>query len=459
MTTGEILIVDDTPENLDLLIDILEQHGLAVRVAGTGRRALAAVEASPPDLIMLDINMPGMNGFEVCRSLKADAKSRDIPVVFLSVHDDVREKVAAFKAGGSDYITKPFQAEEVLVRVENQLKIARLQRELTVKGEEALEASRAKSAFLANMSHELRTPLNGILGFVQLLESDNSLSAEQRDRLAVISRSGEHLLGLINDVLSLSKMEAGQAVVHDRPFSLRRMLLGLEEMFRVRAESQGLSFSVEMTPEVPDRVTGDDGKLRQILINLLGNAFKFTTAGSVELRVSWGDGVGYFEVEDTGPGVPVDQRNRIFEPFVQTALGKRSGEGTGLGLTISRNYARLMDGDLQAGGEVGRGATFRCHVALPRDGHAEAPDTVVAQVGHERRPRVGHERIAAVSPDALQQLRVAVIAGDREAALSATGDIARTDPALAETLHEMVRTYRFDDVLDLLQGDPPAETT
>jgi signal transduction histidine kinase len=391
MSAGVILIVDDTPGNLDLLVDILEEHDYDVRVARSGRRALAAAAAAPPDLVMLDINMPEMDGYEVCRRLRAGARTREIPIVFLSVNDDATDKVLAFRAGGSDYVTKPFQAEEVLARVENQLKLARLQRALMAEREQAVRAredavraSTAKSTFLANMSHELRTPLNGILGFVQLMERDPALTPQQRENLAVIARSGEHLLALINDVLSLSKIEAGQATLNERTFDLQRLLQGLEEMFRVRAESHGLRLIFDLAPVLPRFVSGDDGKLRQILFNLLGNAFKFTEAGGVALRAKWEAGTAHFEVEDTGQGIAPDELDSIFEPFVQAETGVRSGEGTGLGLAITRNFVHLMGGRVDVRSELGRGTTFGFDVRLPEA--TSEPRTVV-------------QRVAGLAPD------------------------------------------------------------
>ena len=467
MSAGSILIVDDTPENLDLLVEILERCEYEVRVARSGRRALAAAAASPPDLVMLDINMPEMDGYEVCARLKADEETRDVPVIFLSVHDTAVDKVRAFQAGGADYVIKPFQAEEVLARVENQLKIARLQRELTAEREEALKAreealaaSSAKSLFLANMSHELRTPLNGILGYVQLLGRDETLSPAQRQQLEVITRSGEHLLALINDVLSLSKIEAGQTTLNERVFDLRRLLQGLEEMFRLRADGQGLDLVFDVDPGVPRVVTGDDGKLRQILINLLGNAVKFTERGSVSLRARWHEGRATFEVEDTGPGIAPADLERIFEPFVQTESGVRSGEGTGLGLTITRNFVYLMGGgQIHAESEVGRGALFRFDIRLEAASGAAASDDGTAPRMTSPLPPLPAAAlgwVAALSPEQRGELQAAAMAGDIEAAYGVADAIVDREGGLADDLRALVRAYRFDDIIDGLDQGPGA---
>ncbi len=183
-------------------------------------------------------------------------------------------------------------------------------------------ANRAKSAFLANMSHELRTPLNAILGFAQLMERDNSLTRRQRDSLFTINRSGEHLLNLINDVLEMSKIEAGRITLNPAPFDLHRLLQTIKEMFLLRAEAKKLSLSFKLAPNLPQYILTDECKLRQVVINLLGNAIKFTKTGGVTLRVSMQQNdFLHFEVGDTGAGIATEDLDKLFQPFVQTASG------------------------------------------------------------------------------------------------------------------------------------------
>jgi PAS domain S-box-containing protein len=238
--------------------------------------------------------------------------------------------------------------------------------ELQLARRTAEAANQAKSAFLANMSHELRTPLNAILGFTQLMEGDPNLTAEQRENLGITYRSGEHLLALINDVLEMSKIEAGRVMLQEKSFDLYGLLDTLEEMFRLRAEGKGLALSFERTQNVPRYVRTDEGKLRQVLMNLLGNAIKFTEQGGVALRVASAieEQRLILELEDTGPGIAPDELEAVFEPFVQTTSGQRSLEGTGLGLSISRQFARLMGGDITVSSEPGQGSVFRFEVPV-----------------------------------------------------------------------------------------------
>jgi len=242
---------------------------------------------------------------------------------------------------------------------------------LRAETERAEAASRAKSDFLANMSHELRTPLNAVLGFVQLMERRSDRDAADREHLAIINRSGEHLLGLINEVLSLSKIEAGLAKRTDAPFNLGRLLRGLGELVRTRV-NKGVELLIEIDASANVTVSGDEGKVRQIVLNLLGNAVKFTEEGSVVLRAWWREGRSIIEVEDTGPGIDESELPQVFEAFAQSESGRRSNEGAGLGLAISRGLARIHGGDIAIRSAIGVGTSVSVDLALPLASDAPA---------------------------------------------------------------------------------------
>jgi PAS domain S-box-containing protein len=237
-------------------------------------------------------------------------------------------------------------------------------------------ANRAKSIFLANMSHELRTPLNAILGFSQLMNQDTNLLTEQKENLNIIHRSGEHLLTLINQVLDLSKVEAGRMTKNETSFDLHYLLADVEDMFALKAQDQGLQLRFDCADDVPQYICTDEVKLRQVLINLISNAIKFTSSGSVSVKVEpraedsrgWGETTNNqpttnnqqlttitFEVKDTGVGIAADELEKLFKPFLQTASGQRVQQGTGLGLTISRQFVRLMGGEITV---ISRGKVF-----------------------------------------------------------------------------------------------------
>ena len=245
---------------------------------------------------------------------------------------------------------------------------------------QAQNANQAKSRFLANMSHELRTPLNAILGFTQLMTRDTSIGKEQQENLKIINRSGEHLLKLINDILEMSKIEVGQITINETQFDLHLMLRSIEEMLRLKANAKKLNLNFEIASDVPRFIETDEGKLRQILINLLGNSLKFTKTGSIVLRVRkesnqrlaqeqieflFADTYSlYFAVEDTGPGIEPEEIEQLFTPFEQTKVGRVSNEGTGLGLSICHKFVELMGGELQAESMVGQGSIFYFQLPL-----------------------------------------------------------------------------------------------
>jgi two-component system, sensor histidine kinase and response regulator len=281
---------------------------------------------------------------------------------------DANDQITGFLGIGSD-ITDRKQAEEAL----KQAAIA------------AQMANHAKSEFLANMSHELRTPLNAILGFAQVMAGDSTLQPEHQQQIEIINRAGSHLLELINDILEMSKIEAGRTTLKIEAFDLGQMLRDLEDMLRFKAHEKNLLLLTDISPTVPLYIRADQAKLRQVLINIVGNAIKFTQTGAITLRVRLGmrdfepsNGnkapcIITFEVEDTGPGIAPEEINLIFESFGQTETGRKSGQGTGLGLPISRQFVQMMGGEIEVRSLIGVGSIFSFDIQVEPVNPSEVP--------------------------------------------------------------------------------------
>lgn len=638
---ASILVADQDPDNLQLLREVLNPREYDIRPIQDGKMVLSAARTQPPDLILLDIMIPVVNGFEICAQLKADQITSNIPVIFLSSSNEIEDKIKALSLGGVDYITKPFHPQEIIARIKNQLQIFHLQKELQDKNkklqqetqkrqliekrlyssqveiqgffeamndlvlmvdiegnmikvvptnpeklyppgtdivgqtiqmlfeddqeifrhqiqraltlqqvvnyeyslkigqqpiwfsasisptsentvawvardiserkqaekeiaasrerlelvlqasqegfwdwdfltgeiyfsprykemlgyrddelpnhfftwkkvilkedlslglklikdyneghipeflttlrfhhkngsilyilsraihlkdptgkiirmigthtditplkqtEEALQqavlvadaANRSKSEFLASMSHELRTPLNAILGFSQVIRQDRSLLATHQKDLNIINQAGEHLLALIDDILEVSKIEAGQISLTKSSFNIRQLLHSLEQMLQLKAASKGLQLIFEYDTHLPESVITDEGKLRQVLLNLVGNAIKFTPEGRVVLRVGIIDPqpsptqelILHFEIEDTGSGIAPEEIHLLFQPFGQTETGRKSQQGTGLGLTISQKYIQLMGGKITVASLLNQGSIFTFNIIV-----------------------------------------------------------------------------------------------
>lgn len=354
-------------------------------------------------LAILDIQMPEMSGFELAELMRGVERTRSIPIIFLTAGSHSQNfEFKGYEMGAVDFLFKPVnpyilkskvqifsklaQKKIILAAKIIELQVAKNEAEQAKK--KAQEADRTKSNFLANMSHEIRTPLSALIGFTELMKS-NHQSAEERDAyLDIILRNGKHLLALINEILDLSKVEAGQLDTDFTAFGVREVVNDIVSLFDPIVKKASVQLEVEYTESVPNTIISDQMKLRQIITNLIGNAIKFSPNGKVTVKVDYVYLDKYAEVhiniEDTGVGIDPDKVVYLFQPFKQidSAISKTFG-GTGLGLAVSKKLAHLLKGDINLiRSEVGKGSLFKCNL---RD-FSKISDQRTAAVGKRAAP-------------------------------------------------------------------------
>ena len=377
---GEILVVDDTPQTLKLLAEILSSARHRVRPADSGALALASAEARPPDLILLDVKMPQMNGFEVCRRLKQNPATQAIPVIFLSGLSDLDDRVQGFQLGAVDFVSKPFQREELLARVQTHLELSRLRNHLLAEVtkqthdlrsayDELAKASRLKDEFFSMMSHELRTPLTAVIGLTEILRTGayGSLKQEQSEALGVIESSGRRLLRMINNILEYAQLGAGQGKLQLMECSVADLVKSALESIRSHAEMKNILLDFQMT-ESNWLIWLDPQIVKKILVALLENAVKFTDTGGsagIVVRTAADGKVVEFEVWDTGHGIAEEELLNLFKPFLQLDAGlDRMYDGSGLGLALAQKLANFHGGEIRVTSKLAEGSRFV--VSLPQ---------------------------------------------------------------------------------------------
>lgn len=468
-----ILIVDDNPNNLFTLRALLKplKHCQLIE-ADSGTQALVQVLEHQVDLILLDIQMPGMDGFETAQHLQMTERTRDIPIIFITAVFKAEEFVRrGYAIGAVDYLTKPIDDHQLLNRIRLYQRLVLRQHELTAAIErlkakeqalslardEAMAADRAKSQFLATVSHELNTPLNAVLGFAQVMEKDPEFPPHHRDNLRLIWRNGQYLLALINRILEITRLHNQEIEPLTEAFSLDELLTWIKAGLDGRAEAKGLRLVCERDEALADWVLGDARLLRLVLLNLVENAIKYSDQGEVRLSLTnEPDGQTGFWVRDQGPGIEPEDMASIFEPFHQGITKTAQGEGTGIGLHISREYVRLLGGELRLESSP-QGSCFHFALTLPRAEKAAAESCSLAHyVPLPAASQASH--ISQLPAGLRRKLQEAAVSLDLDRARALLETMGQQYPEAAAELKVLVEEFRFDRLIALCNNQNTAAT-
>ena len=349
---SRVLVVDDIAKNLQVVGTMLRNEGYQVMPATSGAQALERALALPPDLILLDLMMPEMDGIEVCRRFKVEAVTRQIPVIFLTASNEMEHLVKGFEAGAVDYITKPFNPPELLARVRTHLELKHARQRLREMNDE-------KNEFMGIAAHDLRSPLNAVKGYSEMILEDGQIDPEQADLVRRIHEATERMVQMVQNLLDANRIERGEMKLNLAPTELTSLLGSVVETQRPRATAKQQTIHLQ-NETAPVTVIADPNVMVQVLENLVSNAVKYSPPGkNIFVRLKKESGAVRCEVQDEGPGLSAEDQKKLFGKFARLSAKPTGGEhATGLGLSIVKKMVEAMNGKVWCESEPGQGATF-----------------------------------------------------------------------------------------------------
>ncbi len=363
----KILIVDDTPANIDLLYQTLSPEGYKISVAGAGEETLKLVSKIKPDLILLDVMLPDIDGFETCQKLKDNPSTTAIPIIFITAKAESEDIVKGFTLGGADYLTKPFNKEEVCARIKTHLQFQVLLKTLETQNQKLNELNNTKNKLMGMTCHDLRNPITSIRGFSKfMLDKGDAISKNSlTECLQNIYAASDNMLELINDLVDITAIESGKLNLNLRPDSFVNLVNEKIKMYVPLAENKKIKLHSNLSQETPI-FKFDSNRIGQVLDNLIGNAIKFSPQGkNVSITVSSNDQGALCSVKDEGPGILPEDQDKLFVPFQKLTAKPTGGEASsGLGLGIAKRMVEAHGGKLWVESEPGNGADFRFQIPM-----------------------------------------------------------------------------------------------
>jgi signal transduction histidine kinase len=482
---SKLLIVDDDVQHVEMLCECIEDYVTTIITAINGVDAIAKAKEEIPDIILMDVMMPEMNGFDACKEIKKDSKTAHIPVIFITALNDLESILRAFDSGGIDYVSKPFHTKEIVSRLMNHLKIQFQQRQLMDLAIElksaresaetarivAEKANQAKTDFLCNVSHELMTPMNMIMNMTHFA-LDSGLNTRQTQYLEKIQKSSELLKELIDDILEYSSYESDKISIHQEIFRLQDVLVTVHNKlsFRLKEDSQvQLIFSED--PLIPQQLIGDSARLQKVLFHLGDNAIKFTSSGYVKIKsrlleIKNNQASVSFSIKDTGHGMDKKQQEALFQPFIQADSSKtRKHGGVGLGLALCRQLIKLMNGKIFVNSIPNKGSIIKLQFDFPipvnedHDLKTSETETPLQPIENPKNEEISEIKTDSISEqqlnDLMNQLNTHIKKRNPRKGKQICEQILKykIDSMIRERIkqvHDNLRRYKFKDALDQL---------